>query len=203
MLFDQMFFDIEKDYQLSLKLKTTTIHKFCKIDSKLNEVFDDFEKGYDYSYVSGAEWSTHDLIRFLISKIGPAELTAATWSVASHAAIRLIDMLKKKDFTAINMLVDWRVQVRTPDFLALARMNFANISVTSCHAKVFVLQNDNWSVSVVGSANFTNNPRIEAGHISTNVDTANFHKKWIMSEIKKAAPFGVDMRKVGKKDGRK
>jgi hypothetical protein len=57
-------------------------------------------------------------------------------------------------------------------------------------------------ISVVGSANFTSNPRIEAGHISTNPQTADFHAAWMMAEINNAAPFGVDMRKKGKADGR-
>jgi len=93
-------------------------------------------------------------------------------------------------------------KVRTPSFLAVARQQFADIRVSSCHAKAFALINDSWAISCVGSANFTNNPRIEAGHISTARNVAEFHADWIRAEIANAAPFGVDMRKAGKRDGR-
>lgn len=175
----------------------------CKIDQILQDAFGKIEQGHDYPYATGAEWSTHDLIFYLLRQIGPADLTAATWSVAEHAAQKLIGMLKNRELLSVNMLVDWRVQVRTPGFLPLARSKFSKISVSSCHAKIFVLQNEEWSISVVGSANFTSNPRIEAGHLSTSKTVADFHEKWLMDEINNAKPFGCDMRNQGKKDGRK
>jgi hypothetical protein len=176
--------------------------KLSKVEMTLAEVFPDFKPDHEYPYVSGAEWSTHDLICHILKTTGPVNLYAATWSVAEHAATRLSAMIEAEDLLSVHFLVDWRVQVRTPGFLAIARSKFSDVRVTSCHAKVFVLQNDTWSISCVGSANFTNNPRIEAGHISTRKQTADFHRDWILAEIKNCAPFGVDMRKVGKKDGR-
>jgi len=176
--------------------------RLCKIRERLESAFGCFQAGTDYPYASGAEWSTHDLIVYMLDQIGPAHLTAATWSVAEHAAHKLIGLLESRQLLSVSMLVDWRVQVRTPGFLPIARSKFSRIHVSSCHAKCFVLHNDAWHLSCVGSANFTNNPRIEAGHISTSSETAEFHRRWIMDEITKAAPFGADMRKIGKKDGR-
>ena len=199
----QPLFALEPQPALAGKTPTPAqAARVCKVHQTLTEAFGQFQQGTDYPYSSGAEWSTHDLILYMIDQIGPAHLTACTWSVAEHAAHKLIGMLEARDLLSINMLVDWRVQVRTPAFMPLAKTRFSKIAVSSCHAKAFVLHNDEWSMSCVTSANFTNNPRIEAGHISTNPAVGDFHRQWIQAEIDKAAPFGADMRKMGKKDGR-
>lgn len=176
--------------------------KIAQIQQTIKKAIGIIKQGCDYPFATGSLWSTHDLIEYIISQIGPAHLTFATWSISTAAADKLINWLNGNQIKSINALVDWRVQVRTPAILPLAQSNFSNIRVSSCHAKAFVLQNQNWDISFVGSANLTNNPRIECGHISTNKKVAEFHKTWIMEEIKNCKPFGMDMRKA-KKDGRK
>lgn len=188
----------------SLKAKTAkAIAKKIKIDDVLNKVFPTIENGADYPFSTGAQWSTHDLVFHILSIIGPAEMTACTWSVAESVNSKLVDALEKGLITKISFLVDWRVQVRNPSFLAVAKQRFSDIRVSSCHAKAFTLINNSFSISCVCSSNFTNNPRIEAGHLSTSPIIANFHKEWIMAEINNAKPFGVDMRKISTHDERK
>ena len=58
-----------------------------------------------------------------------------------------------------------------------------SVKLAKCHAKVTVLENEHWSVTIVSSANMTNNPRIEAGVICTDLAAAEFHKKWIVDVI--------------------
>lgn len=191
------------DMAVATPQKNTASGMICKADIKLQEAMPSIQQGMDYPYASGGDWSTHDLIKHLLQFTGPAHLHAATWSVSDAATQTLVGLCRDGLLLSIRMLVDWRVQVRTPGFLAIARQEFADVRVSSCHAKCFVLHNQRWCVSCVGSANFTGNPRIEAGHISTSSAVGDFHRRWIESEIKNAAPFGIDMRKVGKPDGRK
>lgn len=199
-----MLFELQPPPTSAAEIKTRQqMARLCKTQERLESAFGEIKQGRDYPYATGAEWSTHDLIIYLLEQIGPAQLTAATWSVAEHAAHKLIGLMDEGKLTSIEMLVDWRVQVRTPAFMPIARSKFSRIHVSSCHAKSFTLTNENWAISCVGSANFTNNPRIEAGHLSTSREAADFHRRWIIAEIEKAAPFGVDMRKIGKNDGRK
>lgn len=198
-----MLFAMEKTAANSTSTRSgKSRHLLMRAEIALSDAIPEIVDGYEYPYVSGGDWSTHDLIFHMLKKIGPAKLTAATWSISEAAALKISEALASGILTEIAFLVDWRVQVRTPSFLAIAKKNKMTVRVTSCHAKAFVLQNEKHSISVVGSANFTNNPRIEAGHISTNPDTAAFHAAWILDEIAKKEPFGVDMRKRGKKDGR-
>jgi len=156
-----------------------------------------------YHYASGGVWSAHDLLLHLIrTTTGPARLTATTWTMSSGPCQALISALHAGHITAMAMLFDWRVQVRCPEAVGLAQHYATDVRLSTCHAKVYVLENMEWGVVMLGSANLTNNPRIEAGIVDTNVGAAQFHARWIRAEIANAAPFGIDMGK-GHSDGRK
>lgn len=196
------FSEIGTPKTLSLATQKQIQPCLSKAEMAVRETFPALVQGTDYPYCSGADWSSHDLIFWFLQQIGPASLTCCTWSVAEDVTSRLVSALADGRLTRCDCLVDWRVQVRTPGFLAVAREKFGRVRVSSCHAKVFVLRNEEWAISCVGSANLTSNPRIEAGHISTSHRIAEFHERWIRQEIENAKPFGVDMRQRGKADGR-
>lgn len=191
-----MLFDLPTiiDYSASVDSQPTE-PVLSKADIALTTAFPKIEQGKDYPYATGGEWSAHDMIFHFLKFTGPAHLTAATWTISERAAIDFKQHLDAGQFLSVNLLVDWRCQIHTPALVAIAKNEFTTFRLSSCHAKTYVLQNQNWSISFVSSANFTNNPRIEAGHISTNPDISHFHKSWIMAEIEKAEPFGVDMRR--------
>jgi hypothetical protein len=197
-----MLFDIKKTEYATAAKAGTISPRLISARSVVSAAFPVIEPETEYPFATGAEWSTHDLISHILETTGPAHLVACRWSMEAHAAEKLMILLGAGNLLSVSMLVDWRVQVRNPHALKLGEMNFAKIRVTSCHAKVFCLHNDTWSVSCVGSANFTNNPRIEAGHLSTSKKITDFHRAWILEEIDNAKPFGIDMRKAGH-DGRK
>lgn len=198
-----MLFDMPPAPQHATELPSPEALARCvRVEQTLREAFGEIRQGYDHPYATGGDWSTHDLLAYLLEQTGPCHLVAATWSVAEHAAHRLIHLLEAGQLLSLTMLVDWRVQVRTPGFMPLAKLRFTRVGVSTCHAKVFALLNDAWGVAGVGSANFTNNPRIEAGHLSTARQVAEFHAGWIRQEVERAAPFGCDMRARGKADGR-
>jgi hypothetical protein len=52
-----------------------------------------------------------------------------------------------------------------------------------------VIRNAQHALSIVGSANFTNNPRIEAGTVCNSNVIADFHQKWILEVLQNAHPF--------------
>lgn len=167
----------ESDKKSSQKLIMTRM--------KIEEVFGDLNNETDLHYITAGAWSTHDLIDYIIDKIGPAELTACTWSVSSPAHEKLIKMLNLGKITKLNMLLDWRIHQRGKGVAVWLKQYADNFKVSNCHAKVSVLESKTHAISIVGSANWTNNPRIECGILSTSPQIAQFHKNWIMTEIQR------------------
>lgn len=165
----------------------------CKHKETLRDVLPKVEKDRIYHFATAGSWSTHDLIFHLSDMLGPFHLIGATWSMANHTVELFLNAIEAKILKSMHFLVDWRVQVRTPNAYNLMKFNDnVNLKVCSCHAKVAVLEFENCSCAIVGSANFTSNPRMEAGVIDTTTEAAQFHKSWILAEMKGAKPFGID-----------
>jgi len=137
------------------------------------------EKGVNIHAVSEGEWSLHNTISHVIDEIGPCDLWVATWSISEDAVRQLVRMRLDGRVRKFMMLADWRVRHRRPEAAGLVRSNSDKVRVGNCHAKAAVLLNDEFSVSIVTSANLTNNPRTEVYVITEDEKIAAFHRTWI------------------------
>lgn len=207
MLFEQGdLFDIFK--KGSGKAEKTESGKFnkkvCQINQELEKCFPEIEQGNIYHFATAGAWSMHDLIFRVIKLHGSIKLTGATWSMATKTTDMFMRAFKAGDIEKMDFLFDWRVEVRNPTALNMIKYgDICNLRVASCHAKVAVIEaEDGFCCAILGSANFTNNPRIEAGVIDCSRSAVDFHKSWIMGEIENSKPFGIDTRRL-KSDGRK
>lgn len=146
--------------------------------------------GQHIHYATAGLWSSHDLLFHLLKQTGPARVTIATWSMTEEPVRMLIQGLETGIIRELNTLLDIRVKTRNASVFHFARYNFAKVAESICHAKVTIIENDHWAISLVGSPNYTNNPRIECGIMLDDRAVAAFHRGWIDAEINKAKPFG-------------
>lgn len=160
-----------------------------KRNDKVGELFTELIHDSLTSYVSAGLWSMHDLLFRILELTGPARVTFATWSMTQEPVTMLVNALHEGLILELNGLLDVRVKVRNPKVYQFAKMQFGKVRESVCHAKVTVIENDRWAVTINGSPNFTNNPRIEAGDVIVSRAIAEFHRTWIMKEIEKAHPF--------------
>jgi hypothetical protein len=151
----------------------------CKSPDKLKILLNKIAAGKSVHYVSNGDWSMHDLVMELLKKYNNAEVFITTYALREFPVRQLILAQEKGDIKSIKMLLDYRAKIRTPEVFQLASMNIGAIFLTSIHAKVTVIKSPVGHVSIVGSANWTQNPRIECGVISLNEELANFHINWI------------------------
>ena len=142
-----------------------------------------------YHLVTDGAWSRHDLMEHLLGFTGPAHVLLATWTMTEEPARKIMLMLDAGEILSLRCLLDKRMQVRMPKVLAYVAHN-VDVRLTINHAKVTVLWNDTWQVAVVGSANCTTNPRIEAEVVAVCRDAAEFHKKWITDKLDTLDAYG-------------
>ena len=161
----------------------------CKSPDKLQRLLASLQEDTQVHYISDGDWSTHDLIMELLNDLKPADLFITTYAIREFAIRQLVMAMERKDLSSVNMILDYRAKVRTPEVFQLAEMTMNKIFITAIHAKVTVLRGKNRSVTIVGSSNLTSNPRIEAGVISMNTDVANFHIQWIEKVMQNAEIF--------------
>jgi hypothetical protein len=155
-------------------------------DGSLRDVVGQLRPNNVLHYVTYGKWSNHQLVAYILGQIGPARLWMTSWSMTEQPLRQLLMLKQKGLLIDARCILSDRIIERTPAVYDLAKNVFAELKMIKLHAKVTVLMNDNWHVVVVGSANFTSNPRVEAGVIDTNIGVAEFHKKWIEHELAKA-----------------
>lgn len=161
----------------------------CKSPDKLQRLLSSLNKERDVHYISDGDWSLHDLIMQLLKEYKPAELYLTTYAIREFAIRQLIMAMDRKELLSINMLLDYRAKVRTPEVYQLAAMNMNKICLMAIHAKITVLRSPKGCVTIVGSTNLTSNPRVEAGVISLNEQVAEFYIENILKLIDNAEIF--------------
>lgn len=131
-------------------------------------------------FVSAGDLSLHNLIQglcFYFDK--PAELWLSTWAVKEAAARTIVQLIDSKHITAVRAVFDYRIQSVDAKTYHLLKRHLTQSALTKNHAKVIVLDFITDQITIVTSANLSNNPRIEAGFVSANQLTSDFHMGWM------------------------
>lgn len=149
----------------------------------LVDMVDNLKQGEAVQFCTGGLWSMHEMLRLLLMKSGPAKVWMTTWTITEEPMRVLLDLIKQGYITELSAVLDYRIERRKPEAFQLASNIISRIKLTKCHAKVAVIQNDQWDITVMGSANFSKNPRIEAGVVFTDKESAEFNMQWINDVI--------------------
>ena len=163
------------------------------------ELFPPVQPGHSYHYASAGLWSVHDLLFHLLRQTGPADIWIATWSMAEESVRMLVQGLDSGLIRSLRLLIDARVTRRNASAYAFVAAHADQVWVTACHAKVTVIRNEHWSIAINGSPNYTNNPRIESGVVTSVPAVAQHHIHWIEAEMSKLKPFGETLSQPRKK----
>ena len=167
----------------------TTMLTIGKSNAKLHQVFGQVAQYQSVHYVSLGDWSTHDLLFFLLEQTGPARVYFTTWAISEYAIRQLYQFIEQGMILELKGIFDYRNGIRKPAELQFLQKITTDIKAAKCHAKVTVIENDSWGISVVGSANYTRNPRIEAGVLCSDKNVAAFHRDWILRELSNSSVF--------------
>jgi hypothetical protein len=151
----------------------------CKSIDKLNALIDEIKENVTIHYISRGDWSMHDLLLKILSKLGSSDIYFSTYAIREHSVRQIINAQDLGLIKRCFLLLDSRAKTRTPEVYQLAENILTKIGLTEIHAKVCVVKSESKSISVSGSANFTKNARIEQGVITMSNSVADFHIDWI------------------------
>jgi len=161
----------------------------CQKGDSVAEKIGEVEENEVIVIPTRSNWGTTHLIEHLLQQTGPANCWLTSWSVKEQAVRSLLDLCDRGMITELHCLFDERTQIQCPRAYQLAFSQVANIRLTKIHAKVAVIQNKDWGISIVTSANLTRNPRIECYVILTHAIIANYQLEWIQGVIEDSNPF--------------
>lgn len=155
-------------------------------DLSLTKSIGILSQGKDTHYYSFGNFNLVRLIMYIINQTGPAHAFMTSYSFSHKSISQIQNRLDNKKLLSFKVIVDNRVKTMSPKPFQMLSGSF-NYRCTSIHAKVALIWNDNWKVSIVTSQNATDNPKLERGTIFTNPAVFNFDLKTLENEFNRGS----------------
>jgi hypothetical protein len=155
-------------------------HIYGDIESQMGEL----RMGETIHFATDAKWHLHDLIVWVLSKTGPADLYFCTYAIKEFQARLFSNMKSDGTIKQTIGLLDYRASVHDPNVVQLLEGFADKLGKTRTHAKLTVICNEHWGVTIAGSANLTKNTRADIGVITCDKAVAQFRKEWILHQLK-------------------
>jgi len=137
----------------------------------------------DVVWVSAGEWSMHQLLLSILDITGAARVMISSYAMGETPARILAGLKEDKLITELFCVLDDRVDVRNAKSLQLIKNICDGFALVSDHAKVTIIKNELWTVTVIGSANYTENKRYECGFISHCPNVYELNRRWMEKEL--------------------
>lgn len=119
---------------------------------------------------------TLGLLGWILQQTGPADVYVSTFST-SDAFLRGFLNLKKKDLVLKSVLLaDLKASKKTYRLYKEMQECFDAVYLSQNHSKVVLVQNDQWTVTVISSQNQTYGDRAECTLVTTSQEI--FYEQW-------------------------
>lgn len=142
----------------------------------LENSFSVLEQGRDIHFYSFGNFNLVRLLMHLLKKTGPAHLFMTSYSFSLRSIEQLQNRLEQRQLLSFRLIVDHRVKSMSPKPFQMLSTAF-DYRCLSVHAKVALLWNQQWKLSVITSQNATDNPKMERGVIQTDPAVFDFDLK--------------------------
>lgn len=146
------------------------------LEQLLSDSFGQLEQGRDIHFYSFGNFNLVRLLMHLLRQTGPAHLFMTSYSFSMRSIEQLQNRLESRQLLSFRLIVDHRVKSMSPKPFQMLSTAF-NYRCLPIHAKVALLWNEQWTLSVITSQNATDNPKMERGVIQTDPAVFDFDLK--------------------------
>ena len=171
---------------IGLKKEQSLPYFVADAEKALTRAIGQLENGREHHFYSWGNFNLVRLISYLIKQTGPAHVFMTSYSFSQKSIEQLQNKISKGEILSFRIILDNRVRVMSPKPFQMIASSF-DYRCISVHAKVALLWNDAWKISIVTSQNATDNPKLERGTIFTDEQVFNFDLKVLENEFKRAA----------------
>jgi len=144
------------------------------------------ENGKEHHFYSRGNFNLVRLICYLLKQTGPAHLMLTSYSFSRKSIEQLQNRIEKKEILSFKVILDNRVRVMSPKPFQMIATSF-NYRCISVHAKIALIWNERWKITIITSQNATDNPKLERGIIFTDPEILEFDLKNLNDEFERGA----------------
>lgn len=153
-----------------------------EIGQVLSKAIGKIEQGKTIHYYSHGNFNLVRLMMFIIKQTGPVHAFMTSYSFSNKSIEQLKNRLGHQKLLSFRVIVDNRVRTMSPKPFQMLSECF-NYRCSAIHAKVALLWNDEWRITIVTSQNATDNPKLERGTIFTSPEIFDFDLKALENEF--------------------
>jgi hypothetical protein len=171
----------EKADPLSLKESGSDFLFTDKPDLALGKAIGILEQGKTTHYYSYGNFNLVRLMLYIMKQLGPVHAFMTSYSFSQKSIQQIQNRLETKELLSFRVIIDNRVRSLSPKPFQMLMESF-DYRCSSIHAKVALLWNDQWNISIVTSQNATDNPKLERGTIFTDKAVFDFDLNALQNE---------------------
>jgi hypothetical protein len=157
------------------------------IDRSLTKAIGQLQNGKTTHFYSWGNFNLVRLIIYILKQTGPAHAFMTSYSFSQKSIEQLKNRMDKKELLSFRVIIDNRVKSMSPLPFQMLKSCF-DYRCTSIHAKIALVWNENWHISIVTSQNATDNPKLERGTIFTDNAVFNFDLYTLENEFHRGTP---------------
>lgn len=147
----------------------------------------ELRKGSAKHFYSDGSFNLIQLILYILNQTGPAHVFLTSYSISEDSVTVLRRKVDNGSILDIKFIIDSRVKSMSPKPFAVLADSFPGCyKCRAIHAKIALIYNDEWKVTVIGSQNATKNPKLERGIIHTDETIFDFDYKILTHEFELA-----------------
>jgi hypothetical protein len=156
------------------EMRLVNLKKAKRAYNSLSAAIGIVQPGTTVKFVTDGAWSMHQMLHYCLELCGPAKVMICTWTITEEPVRAIMRMKDKGMIKDLSVLVDHRIATRSASAMQLLKSIATDVKLIKSHAKITVILGEKMWMSIVGSANFSRNRRLEAGTIFTDHDSVMF-----------------------------
>lgn len=183
---------VKDEYQENDKLKSCDVPDLSHVNEILSGTLRHpselglLTQGVNKHFYSNGAFNLIQLVLYVLRQTGPAHLFICTYSISTDSIATLMRYRSQGDILDARFLIDNRVRTISPKPFDYLITSFPD-SYRCCalHAKVALIWNKDWKISIVGSQNATHNPKLERGIVHTGESIFDFDLSVLQDEFER------------------
>ena len=190
-------FEHETNDEANFSFQSEETHEFFLLEGsrEIEKYLPSLSIGHSYSLLSFGDWSLKELVMHIARIIGPCDVVSTTYGLGTRASKGIIRALDIGLFRSFSFLYDKKVREYKEEAHNVCASRFP-VKITSIHAKITILKNEEWGVMVTGSANWSdNNAKIEHAEVIVNREKADFFYEILKKSIECKAILPSEIKK--------
>ena len=154
----------------------------AEADKSLTKAIGQLQNGLTTHFYSWGNFNLVRLMMYILKQTGPAHAFMTSYSFSQKSIEQLNLKLSQKQLLSFRVIIDNRVKTMSPIPFQML-MNSFDYRCTSIHAKIALIWNEDWKITILTSQNATDNPKMERGTIFTEASVFDFDLKTLENEF--------------------